>query len=78
MEESSTGEVSRLQKFCRHNYRVFAAPRSSAVNVLKKHDSSDTEDHCIVHYSVLSRDVLVGHFASCVVIDSVFRLDQPN
>jgi len=46
---------------------------------LKKHDSSDTEDHCIVHYSVLSRDVLFGHFASCVVIiDSVFRLDQPN
>jgi len=78
MEESSTGEVSRLQKLCRHNYRVFAAPRSSAVNVLKKHDSSDTEDHCIVHYSVLSRDVLFGHFASCVVIDSVFRLDQPN
>ena len=27
LEESSTGEVRRLQKFCRHNCWVFAAPR---------------------------------------------------
>ena len=29
LEKSSTGEVPRLQKFCRHNYWVFAAPRKS-------------------------------------------------
>jgi len=27
LEESSTGKVPRLQKFCRHNCWVFAAPR---------------------------------------------------
>jgi len=29
LEESSTGEVSQLQKSCRHNCQVFAAPRKS-------------------------------------------------
>ena len=29
LEESSTGEVPWLQKFCRHNCWVFAAPRKS-------------------------------------------------
>ena len=29
LEKSSTGEVQRLQKLCRHNCWVFAAPRKS-------------------------------------------------
>ena len=29
LDESSTGEVPRLQNFCRHNCWVFAAPRKS-------------------------------------------------
>ena len=41
LEESSTGEVPRLQKFCHHNYWVFAAPGKS-----KRQLSAESAECC--------------------------------
>jgi len=41
LEESSTGEVPRLHKFCRHNYWVFTAPRKS-----KRQLTTESAEYC--------------------------------
>ena len=41
LKESSTGKVPQLQKFCRHNYWVFAAPRK-----LKRQLTAENAECC--------------------------------